>query len=84
MVKIPESLKRSRFLMKPRENVAIGETGRYPSSARKVRAIRASTGLSQAQFAERAKINVRSLQNWEIGRTRPSESAWAQLEKMER
>ncbi|MHB8743880.1 MAG: helix-turn-helix domain-containing protein [Sulfuricaulis sp.] len=37
-----------------------------------VRAIRRKTGLSQSGFASLIGVNVRTLQNWEQGRTRPA------------
>jgi putative transcriptional regulator len=36
-----------------------------------VKAIRAKTGLSQAQFAGRFGFNARTLQEWEVGRATP-------------
>jgi len=40
---------------------------------------RAGTGLSQAQFAKRIGVSVRTLQEWEQGRKRPSGPAAALL-----
>src|SRR3989344_2777516 len=37
-----------------------------------VRAIRRKSGLSQSQFAALIGVNLRTLQNWEQGRTRPT------------
>ena len=37
-----------------------------------VRAIRRKSGLSQSQFATLIGVNLRTLQNWEQGRTRPT------------
>jgi putative transcriptional regulator len=37
-----------------------------------VRAIRRRTGLSQSQFAMLMGVNLRTLQNWEQNRTRPT------------
>ena len=36
-----------------------------------VKAIRAKSGLSQAQFARRFGFSTRTLQDWELGRTNP-------------
>lgn len=46
----------------------------------KLQALRARTGLSQALFAENAKVNVGTLRQWEIGtRRNPSYSAVLQM-----
>ena len=37
-----------------------------------IKELRAMTGLSQSQFAKKYKINVRTLQGWEAGRTTPA------------
>ena len=44
-----------------------------------VRAIRATTGLSQAKFAELLSIEVSTLRNWEQGRRDPTGPAQALL-----
>ena len=44
-----------------------------------VRAVRKSTGLSQAEFSRRFAINLRSLQDWEQHRHEPDESVRAYL-----
>lgn len=44
-----------------------------------VRAIRLSTGLSQAKFAELLSIEVSTLRNWEQGRREPTGPARALL-----
>jgi DNA-binding transcriptional regulator YiaG len=36
-----------------------------------IKAFRAASKLSQSAFAARFKINLRTLQNWECGRSRP-------------
>ena len=42
-----------------------------PASA-SAQVARAGTGLSQAQFAKRSGVSLRTLQEWEQGRKRPS------------
>jgi putative transcriptional regulator len=44
-----------------------------------VKAIRARSGLSQAEFAERYGFSVRTLQEWERGRSQPPSAARAYL-----
>lgn len=44
-----------------------------------VRKVRAKTGLSQAEFANRYGFNRRSLQDWEQGRRMPDSAARAYL-----
>lgn len=44
-----------------------------------VQAIRKSANVSQAQFARLIGVNLRTLQNWEQGRTRPTGPALALL-----
>ncbi|MHB8256200.1 MAG: helix-turn-helix domain-containing protein [Acidiferrobacterales bacterium] len=44
-----------------------------------VGAIRRKSGLSQSQFAALIGVNLRTLQNWEQGRTRPTGPARALL-----
>jgi putative transcriptional regulator len=51
-----------------------GEVGRVVSVPA-VGAIRESTGLSQARFAELLGVSVRTLQEWEQGRRAPSGAA---------
>jgi len=49
-----------------------------------VRAIRRKSGLSQSQFAALIGVNLRTLQNWEQGRTRPTGPARAFLRIVEK
>jgi putative transcriptional regulator len=49
-----------------------------------VKAIRAATGLSQAQFAGRFGFNTRTLQEWEVGRSAPPPPVRAYLIVIER
>ena len=44
-----------------------------------VRAIRKAANISQAQFAKLIGVNLRTLQNWEQRRTRPTGPARALL-----
>jgi DNA-binding transcriptional regulator YiaG/mRNA-degrading endonuclease RelE of RelBE toxin-antitoxin system len=44
-----------------------------------VRAVRAGTGLSRAEFARRFALDPRALQDWEQGRRRPDRAARAYL-----
>jgi len=44
-----------------------------------VRAIRKAADISQSQFAKLVGVNLRTLQNWEQGRTRPTGPARALL-----
>jgi putative transcriptional regulator len=46
---------------------------------REVTAARKATGLTQARFAERYRINVRRLQDIEIGRSRPDSAFMAYM-----
>ena len=49
-----------------------------------VRAIRRKSGLSQSPFAVLIGVNLRTLQNWEQGRTRPTGPARALLRIVEK
>ncbi|MEX2164632.1 MAG: helix-turn-helix domain-containing protein [Sulfuricaulis sp.] len=49
-----------------------------------VRTIRRKSGLSQSQFAVLIGVNLRTLQNWEQGRTRPTGPARALLRIVEK
>lgn len=44
-----------------------------------VKAIRAKSGLSQSEFARRYGFSVRTLQDWEMGRTQPPSAVRAYL-----
>lgn len=53
-------------------------TYRYPGRV-DVKAIRAKSGLSQSEFAERYGFNLRTLQDWERGRVQPPSAVRAYL-----
>lgn len=44
-----------------------------------LKAIRAKLGLSQSEFARRYGFSVRTLQDWELGRSKPPSAARAYL-----
>ena len=44
-----------------------------------IKAIRKSTGLSQARFAARYEIPKRTIENWETGKTEPPEYVYKLL-----
>jgi len=50
----------------------------YPARVN-VKAIRAKSGLSQSEFANRYGFNVRTLQEWEVGRAQPPSAVRAYL-----
>ena len=48
---------------------------RFTMNAMDVKKVREGTGLSQSDFADLLHVSVKTLQNWEQGRTRPSGAA---------
>jgi putative transcriptional regulator len=70
-----------------REAVAIAQGEAEPAATHQfplpldvdVRAVRAGTGLSRAEFARRFALDPRALQEWEQGRRRPDRAARAYL-----
>ena len=56
---------------RPSRRIVIGSSG--------VRAIRERTSLSQSEFAELIGVSVKTLQNWEQNRRRPTGPAAALL-----
>jgi putative transcriptional regulator len=71
--------------MREASDIARGE--KQPASTRSfplpldvdVKAVRAATGLSRAEFARRYALDPRALQDWEQGRRRPDRAARAYL-----
>ena len=57
----------------------LGEFRRVSLSPNEVRSIRRRSGLSQAAFAARYSLNLRTLQDWEQGRAQPDGPARAYL-----
>src|SRR5207244_625157 len=55
----------------------LGEFRRVSLSPNEVRSIRRRSGLSQAAFAARYGLNLRTLQDWEQGRAQPAGPACA-------
>jgi len=49
-----------------------------------VKALRAKMGLSQSEFASRYGIGLRTLQDWELGRTQPPAAVRSYLRVIER
>ena len=49
-----------------------------------VKAIRAKSGLSQSQFARRFGFSIRTLQDWELGRSQPPSAVRAYLTVIDR
>jgi putative transcriptional regulator len=64
---------------RPLSRHELGKFRRVSLSAVEVRAIRRRTGLSQATFAARYGLNLRTLQDWEQGRAQPDAPARAYL-----
>jgi putative transcriptional regulator len=52
--------------------------------ARRVRVVREGLGLSQAEFAQRFGLSLRSLQEWEQARRLPDMAVFAYLRVIER
>lgn len=71
---MPEERNIGEEILEGLRQIKRGEVGRvthYPP----IEAIRKSTGLSQARFAELLGVSVRTLQDWEQGRRKPSGAA---------
>lgn len=72
-----------------KEAVAISKGERQPSRVFHiepidVKAIREKAGLSQSELANMMRVSVRTLQNWEQGRRRPTGPASALIRIFER
>jgi putative transcriptional regulator len=74
------------------ERNAVGDPDNPPTTerelalakaARQVKRARAATGLSQAEFAKRFRINPARLRDWEQGRFAPDSAATAYLRVIE-
>ena len=57
---------------------------RRPIYPAQIKAVRRKTGLSQSRFAERLRLNVATIRNWEQGRTRPDGAAITLLTVIDR
>lgn len=55
-----------------------------PEFARRVREVREGLGLSEAEFARRFGLSLRSLQEWEQARRLPDMAVFAYLRVIER
>jgi len=73
----------SRLLKSVKQANEIVRSERAPArDAAQVRAVRAATGLSQAQFARLIEVNVGTLRNWEQGLRTPTGPARALLKAL--
>jgi len=80
MLESARELRRQRVRRPSRLTRAVGGAARRSDeSTIDVRAIRATTGLSQSKFAELLSIEVSTLRNWEQGRRDPTGPARALL-----
>jgi len=59
----------------PASRARLAQFQRVTLTPNEVRAIRRRSGLSQAAFAARYGLNLRTLQDWEQGRTQPDAPA---------
>ena len=64
---------------RPTSRKRLADFQRVSLSPSEVRSIRRHSGLSQAAFAERYGLNLRTLQDWEQGRAQPDGPARAYL-----
>ncbi len=55
-----------------------------PIKPEQIKKVRRKTGLSQSRFADRLKLNVATIRNWEQGRTRPDGAALTLLTVIDR
>lgn len=73
-----ESMREAAAIAKGRRKAAAIHTFRLPPEV-DVRALRASLGLSRAEFAGRYALDPRAVQDWEQGRRQPDRAARAYL-----
>jgi DNA-binding transcriptional regulator YiaG len=71
------ALKRSRFLMKPREQ-------QIAAASARVRRIRASLGVTQEVLAVMLDVSANTVRSWEQGLKHPNYDSIVKLETMER
>ena len=73
-----ESMREAAAIAKGETHASAVHSFRLPPEV-DVRALRASTGLSRAEFARRFALDPRAVQDWEQGRRRPDRAARAYL-----
>jgi putative transcriptional regulator len=73
------AMKESEVTARPVLGRHLGTFQRVSLAPDEVRSIRNGSGLSQAAFAERYGLNLRTLQDWEQGRAQPDGPARAYL-----
>ena len=72
----PEMMKFQADLLESVRDMKAGRVGRMHRVELSAAAdARAKVGMSQPQFAQLLGVSVRTLQNWEQGRTKPSGAA---------
>src|SRR5215211_3721060 len=54
-----------------------------PDYSERIRRLRATLGLTQAQLADRMGVSFASVNRWENGQTRPAALAWQQVVRAE-
>ena len=74
------SLKEAQAIAKGRAK----PSRRFVLAAPDAKAVREQTGLSQSDFAKLMRVSVKTLQNWEQGRRKPSGAARVLLKVAER
>jgi DNA-binding transcriptional regulator YiaG len=74
------------LLAQVKSNIATirGQLPAHEHSQVDVKALRARLDLSQSEFASRFGFSVRTLQDWELGRTQPAGPARAYLTVIDR
>lgn len=51
-------------------------------TAQEIKDLRASLGMSQAEFAMKLRVALRTINRWEHGKSRPSQLAHRQLARL--